>query len=730
MKFRTGFLLAAGFGLGCWLQINQAQGQEASQQPAGGNPETQVQPDQAHAMMDVGYHFANLWFAADKGNWPLASYYLDKTRTHLRWAVRIQPTRKTKAGASVDLNGILDAVDNSLLADIDKAIQNKDINGFKTAYRRTMDGCYACHTAAEKPFLHVQVPETPGGTIINFNLPEEASARNAQANDAGRGKLFFQQNCALCHATTVGPRNAVMAGQGPSLVGVLGRKAGTSPNFGYTKALVQSGFVWDAATLDRFLANPVAAVPGTSMPMPVPSEDNRRNVIAYLSTLKAPAAAPETAQTAPAPAPQAAGTNSSDWFHAAPGVQHRIIVADLPPPFVTASAGNPPEVVGKPAEATLAVPPHFAVKPFASGLSGPRLLRVAPNGDIFIAETGQNRIRVMRAADGAEGPSENDIFAEGLDRPFGVAFYPAGKDPQWIYVANNNSVVRVPYRNGDLKARGEAQVIVAKLTDSTGGHTTRDVTFSKDGKRMFISVGSGSNIAEDMNKKDPDAIRAWEAQRGRGATWDAESNRANILITDPEGHEPLHPFARGIRNPVTIVVNEQTGDLWTSVNERDGLGDNLVPDYITRVKEGGFYGWPWYYMGDHEDPRHSDERPDLAGHVVVPDVPLQSHSASLEMAFYTAHSGAAAFPSEYRGDVFAAFHGSWNRSTRTGYKVVRVHVKNGVPTGEYEDFLTGFVVDAHNVWGRPVGVAVAHDGALLVTDDGNGTLWRISYTGK
>jgi glucose/arabinose dehydrogenase len=179
---------------------------------------------------------------------------------------------------------------------------------------------------------------------------------------------------------------------------------------------------------------------------------------------------------------------------------------------------------------------------------------------------------------------------------------------------------------------------------------------------------------------------------------------------------------------VGIAVNPETGDLWSSTNERDGLGDNLVPDYITRVKEGGFYGWPWYYMGNDRDPRHPGERPDLAGQAIVPDVLLQSHSAPLEMCFYTASKGAAAFPAEYRGDAFAAFHGSWNRSSRTGYKVVRVRLDHGVPTGEYDDFLTGFVVDNRSVWGRPVGVAVARDGALLVTEDGNGTIWRIAYT--
>ena len=244
---------------------------------------------------------------------------------------------------------------------------------------------------------------------------------------------------------------------------------------------------------------------------------------------------------------------------------------------------------------------------------------------------------------------------------------------------------------------------------------------------MLVSVGSGSNVADGMSKKNPDEVRQWEADHGFGAAWDAETNRADILVTDPEGKQPLHTFATGIRNGVGITVNPDTGDLWTSVNERDALGDNLVPDYITRVKEGGFYGWPWYYMGNIEDPRHAGERPDLAGKAIVPDVLLQSHSASLEMTFYTVKSGVSAFPAEYLGDAFAAEHGSWNRSTRTGYKLIRVRLDHGVPTGEYDDFLTGFVVDNRNVWGRPVGVAVAHDGALLMTEDGNGTLWRISY---
>jgi glucose/arabinose dehydrogenase len=381
-------------------------------------------------------------------------------------------------------------------------------------------------------------------------------------------------------------------------------------------------------------------------------------------------------------------------------------------------------------DAVPAVPPGFTVRKFASGLQNPRLMRVAPNGDIFIAETGADRIRVLRTVDGADAPSDNQIFAEGLDRPFGIAFYPPGKNPQWVYVANNNSLVRFPYHNGDLQSRGAPQVILPHLVDGNGGHSTRDVAFSRNGKRMFITVGSGSNVAENMRKKSPAEISTWEATNGLGAAWGAETHRADILVTDPEGHAPLRAYATGIRNGVTMAVDPQTGGIWVATNERDALGDDLVPDYVTRVTPGGFYGWPWYYLGDHEDPRHAGERPDLAGKVSVPDVLLQSHSAPLELTFYTATHGAAVFPAEYRGDVFVALHGSWNRTLRTGYKVVRVRLDHGVPTGEYDDFLTGFVVDNNSVWGRPVGVAVAHDGALLVTEDGNHTVWRIAYTGR
>jgi glucose/arabinose dehydrogenase/cytochrome c2 len=569
------------------------------------------------------------------------------------------------------------------------------------------------------------VAVAPGLLLAITLTPVDVSAQDI--GDAARGKAFFQVNCAVCHSPELGPDNLVIMKQGPSLVGVVGRPAGSLSHFNYTKAIRTSGFTWSPETLSRFLANPMVVVPGTTMPIPVTDARNRADVIAYLATLKIPAGVTPRYEDVPE---MAGGTDPNDWQRQAPGAQHHFTLADLPKPYATRSAGNNPQVVPAPTNAKPSVPPGFTVKLFAKDLHNPRLLRTAPNGDIFIAETGRSRIRVMRTADGADAPTVNQIFAEGLDRPFGISFYPPGDQPQWMYVANHNSVVRLPYRNGDLKARGEPEVIVPKLADSGGGHSTRDVVFSRDGKRMFISVGSGSNVAERMGRKTPEEIRAWDAENGLGAAWGSEWHRAQILWTDPEGHQPLRAFATGVRNGVGLAVNPDTGDLWVSTNERDGLGDELVPDYVTRVKEGGYYGWPWYYLGNHEDPRHAGERPDLAGKAIVPDVLEASHSASLEMTFYTATSGPAAFPADYRGDAFVALHGSWNRTIRTGYKVIRVLLNHGVPTGQYDDFLTGFVVDNHSVWGRPVGVTVAHDGALLVTEDGNGTMWRVAYEGE
>jgi glucose/arabinose dehydrogenase len=408
----------------------------------------------------------------------------------------------------------------------------------------------------------------------------------------------------------------------------------------------------------------------------------------------------------------------SDWRSDKPGVGRLIKPADLPRPGATPSVSNSSRIVPRPAGAAPQVPAGFKIGLFVEGLDNPRQIRVAPNGDIFVAETAAGRIRVLRAADGASKPSENRIYASGLNEPFGIAFFPAGSNPQWIYIANTDGVVRIPYRPGDLKATAKPEAL-AELPHASG-HSTRDIVFTPDGKRMLVSVGSASNAG---GTKAPASARAsGDNPQVLGASGGEELNRANVLAFSPDGKN-LTIFATGIRNCVGLAVHPVSGDVYCSTNERDGLGDDLVPDYVTRVREGAFYGWPWFYIGDHEDPRHVGERPDLKGKMTVPDVLIQAHSASLGMTFYNGK----AFPPEYVGDGFAAEHGSWNRSKRTGYKVIRIRLKDGVPTGEYQDFITGFVVNDSDVWGRPVGVAVAHDGALLVSEDANGTIWRVTH---
>ncbi|WP_409410990.1 PQQ-dependent sugar dehydrogenase [Bradyrhizobium jicamae] len=409
-----------------------------------------------------------------------------------------------------------------------------------------------------------------------------------------------------------------------------------------------------------------------------------------------------------------------DWERDKPGTIRLITPQDLPDPGATASRSNAPRIVPRPASAVPQVPPGFKAELFTDGLSGPRTLRTAPNGDIFVAETGPGRIRILRSADGAKKPATNEVYASGLNRPFGIAFYPSGDNPQWLYVGNTDSVVRFAYHNGDLKASGKPEVIVASLPHGYG-HSTRDIVFTPDNKRMLVSVGSAGNAGEGLGRP-AEGIEAWSRGHALGAAWGAETNRAAVLAFDPDGRNQAL-FATGIRNCVGLAIQPESGTPWCSTNERDGRGDDLVPDYVTRVREGAFYGWPWYYIGANEDPAHLRERPDLRNRVTIPDVLLQAHSASLGLAFYTGSK----FPPDYRGDVFAAEHGSWNRSRRTGYKVIRIRLKGGVPTGEYQDFVTGFVVSDNEVWGRPVGVTMARDGALLVSEDGNGTIWRISH---
>ncbi len=306
------------------------------------------------------------------------------------------------------------------------------------------------------------------------------------------------------------------------------------------------------------------------------------------------------------------------------------------------------------------------------------------------------------------------MFAEGLVRPFGIAFYPSA-DPHWVYVATPGEIVRFAYRSGDARASSRAETI-AHLP-SGGVHWTRDIAFSPDDRTMFVSVGSATN--------DDEGARPDQGATPPGASSGVERDRADVLAFDPDGsHERV--FATGIRNCSGLAVQPSTGALWCAVNERDGLGDNLPPDYATPVAEGAFYGWPWYYIGDHQDPRHEGQRSDLAGRVTVPDVLFQPHSAPLGITF----NESGQFPAEYEGDAFVAFHGSWNRAKRTGYKVVRLLMRDGKPTGVTEDFLTGFVADDESVWGRPVDLAVTKDGALLVTDDEGGAIWRVSWKGE
>ena len=394
----------------------------------------------------------------------------------------------------------------------------------------------------------------------------------------------------------------------------------------------------------------------------------------------------------------------NDWGNERPGNRYLIKAADLPKPNATESASNQSKVVPRPADAWPQVPEGFKIDQAATGLEGPRTIVTAPNGDLFVAESNPGRIRVVRGFTSDGKVETNEVFASGLTMPYGIAFYPPGPAPQFVYVGNTNSIVRFPYQNGDLKARGPAQTMVASIPGGSkygGGHWTRSLVFSNDGKKLYVGVGSHANVAED----------------------EAETNRADVLEFNPDG-SGQRIYASGIRNASGITVHPKTGQLWAAVNERDALGDDLVPDYVTHVAEGGFYGWPWYYTGANQDPRFAGKHPELKEKVVVPDVLLQSHSAPLSLTFYDGKQ----FPAEYRGDAFVTSHGSWNRAHRTGYKVVRISTPEGKATGEYQDFVTGFVVDDARVWGRPVGVTVASDGSLVFTDDGSNSIWRVTYT--
>jgi glucose/arabinose dehydrogenase len=397
-------------------------------------------------------------------------------------------------------------------------------------------------------------------------------------------------------------------------------------------------------------------------------------------------------------------TGSSAYVNAKdlqPGSFRKITVADLPEP-TKATPGGFGRVPERPEGAMPKAPEGFTVSLYAhDGLKAPRQIRRAPNGDFFVAEQAAGEIKIIRDN---KGKPEISVFATGLTVPFGINFYPTGPNPQWVYIGNTGSIVRFPYKNGDLKATGPAETLVSDIPPR-GNHSTRDIVFL-DGNRMLVAVGSADNVSNSPA---------------------SEEHRANILEYTPEG-KFVKIYAAGIRNPVGLGINSTTNQVWTSVNERDDLGDNLVPDYITSVKENGFYGWPWFYIGKHEDNRAKLPRPAdrTIDSVIVPDVLLQPHNASLGLTFYDGTQ----FPAEYRGDLFAAEHGSWNRSTKSGHEVVRVPLAKGKSNGVYEDFLTGFTNAEGVPWGRPVGVATGRDGSLYVTDESAAVIWKVTYTGK
>jgi glucose/arabinose dehydrogenase len=529
---------------------------------------------------------------------------------------------------------------------------------------------------------------------VNTPFHDAPASAKAQKNPfagqqaaADAGKALYTRNCVACHGKTLQGTGNV-----PSLVD------------GKLKGVSAGEIFWFITKGDKDNGMPSWAFL---------EEEKRWQVITYVEAV---ASGKMAAGPASAPAQEVAGAKVkdaspvapfTDFRYEKPGTTRKITVNDLPQPYATQSSNNGAELVARPADAWPVAPAGFKVEMFAAGLENPRLLRTAPNGDIFLAESDPGRIRVFRGMTSDGKAEQMQVFASGLKHPYGIAFYPPGPDPQWIYIGNTNEVIRFAYHNGDLKASGAAQHI-ADLPSSGGGHWTRALDFSSDGKKMFVAVGSGSNV------DDPD-------------THPGEKDRADILVCDPANCQ-LKVYAYGIRNAGGgILVNPKTGELWCSVNERDALGDNLVPDYITHVEDGGFYGWPWWYIGAHQDPRHKGKHPELKDKVIVPDVLLQPHNASLEFTFYDGKQ----FPAEYAGELFASEHGSWNKSVRVGYEVIRVPLHGtGHATGEYQDFLTGFVLPDGHVWGRPVGITVAPDGSLLVSDDGSGSIWRVSYTGQ
>jgi glucose/arabinose dehydrogenase len=378
--------------------------------------------------------------------------------------------------------------------------------------------------------------------------------------------------------------------------------------------------------------------------------------------------------------------------------RYEIRPEDLPPPGATDSATNPPIVVERPADAPFNLPPGFRIELCAADFENPRWMALAPNGDVFVADSKADRVHLLRDANADGRMDERHVFAEDLNQPFGMAFY-----ENYFYVANTDSVVRFPYHAGQPRAEGEPQKIADLPGRGYNQHWTRNLIFRPDGRKMYVTVGSASNVSVEE-----------------------EPMRAAVTEFNPDGTEK-RIYAAGLRNPVGLAFQPGTETLWAAVNERDGLGDDLPPDYLTSVRDGGFYGWPYSYIGKNVDPRRAGERPDLVAQSIVPDLLIESHSAALGLVFYDGQM----FPQEYRGDAFVALHGSWNRSRRSGYKVIRVPFANGRPEGFYEDFVTGWLPDdgSRTVWGRPVGLLVLKDGSLLISEDGNNTIWRVTYAG-
>jgi glucose/arabinose dehydrogenase len=379
---------------------------------------------------------------------------------------------------------------------------------------------------------------------------------------------------------------------------------------------------------------------------------------------------------------------------------YEIKPSDLPPPNATPDADNGPRVIPRPAGAELQLPPGFKVNVYAEGgdFRRPRWLALAPNGDVFVSDHTANSVFILRDAD-HDGVAETRFtFATGLNLPFGMAFW---KD--YFYVANTNAVVRFRYKVGQTKAEGEPEKVADLPGKGYREHWTRNIIFSPDGAKLYATVGSESNVSVEPEP------------------------RAAILEFNPDG-TGRRLLATGTRNPIGLAFRPGTPELWAAVQERDRLGDDLVPDFVTHIQDGGFYGWPYSYADQREDPRRKGERPDLVRKTIVPDVLVQAHSAVLGLVFYDGKM----FPEEYRGDAFVALHGSWNRAKRTGYKIIRIRFKDGRAAGGYDDFLTGWMLgeDSTDVWGRPVGLLVLPDGSLLVVDDGANKIWRVSYDRK